>query len=343
MSISYNGFTAQANTGTGVEFSKLYDPLHLMRVTQQMMFDKFAQSRFIPANSGVKDMFAFRYRNLRPATTPLTEGVLPSEVSPIREKVSFGVAQYGSYMIYTDVVDLFDVDNIKAQFTDILGDQAAETADVVIRDIISAGTNVVYAGTQTDRLGVANGDVKLTTANLDLATLKLKNARAKKMKTIVTGSVNIGTKPIRDAYICIVHPNIVPDLQGLSGFIPVEQYAYTKDIIENEIGSYKEIRFIENTNAKSVLSGTGGDVPVYLSLLFGQDAYASVSVRGKKGTEMVFKPLNSGGVENALNQKGSIGWKMYCGAKILNENFMVRLESGASYDVTSLVPYEDNL
>ena len=41
--------------------------------------------------------------------------------------------------------------------------------------------------------------------------------------------------------------------------------------------------------------------------------------RGKGGTEMIYKPLNAGGVENALNQKGSIGWKMYCGAKILNE------------------------
>lgn len=54
MSASYTGFTAQANSSTGVEFSKLYDPLHLLRVTQDMMFDKYADARFIPANSGVK-------------------------------------------------------------------------------------------------------------------------------------------------------------------------------------------------------------------------------------------------------------------------------------------------
>ena len=226
MSASYTGFTAQANSATGVEFSKLYDPLHLLRVTQTMMFDKFADARFIPANSGVKTMFAYRYRNLRPATTPLTEGLLPNETTPIREKVDFSVAQYGSYLTFTDQIDVFDVDNIKSQFTDILGDQAAETGDVVIRDVISAGTNVVYAGGSATRTIMADAANKLTTTQLDLAVLKLKNAKAKKLKSVVDGSVKIGTKPIRDAYVCMVHPNQFPDLRVLTGFVPVEQYAY---------------------------------------------------------------------------------------------------------------------
>jgi len=336
MSLGYGNFTSSANATTGVTFSSLYDPLHLLRVTQQIMFDKFAEARFVPANSGVKSMFAFRYKNLLPATTPLTEGVLPTESTPVREKVEYTIAQYGGYITYTDQIDMFDVDNIKAQFTDILGDQAALTADTVIRDIISAGTNVVYAEGVADRAAVASGAKKLTADNLNLAVLKLKNARAKKMKTVVDGSVKIGTKPIRDAYVCIVHPNQFPDLVAISGFVPVEQYAYSKDLLEGEVGSWREIRFVENTNLKVVaVSG----VNVYLSLLLAEKAYAAVSVRGKKGTEMIFKPLTSGGVENALNQKGSIGWKMYCGAKILNELFMVRLETTVTNDVASAIPF----
>jgi N4-gp56 family major capsid protein len=335
--LSYTGLTAQANSATGVEFSKLYDPLHLLRVTQDMMFDKYAEARFVPANSGVQNMFAFRYRNLRPATTPLTEGVLPTESSPIREKISFGVAQYGSFVTYTDQIDIFDVDNIKSQFTDVLGTQAAETADVVIREVISAGTNVVYAGGVADRDTVASGAKKLTTGDLDLAVLKLKNAKAKKIKSVVTGSTNIGTKPIRDAYVCFVHPNQFPDLKALTGFVPVEQYAYSKDILDKEVGSYNEIRFVENTNIKVVaVSG----VNVYLNILIGESAYAAVSVRGKQGTEMVFKALSDGGVSNALNQKGSIGWKMYCGAAILNQLFLCRLETTVTSDIASLIPYE---
>ena len=336
MSISYTGFTAQSNSATGVEFASLYDPLILLRVTQDMMFDKFAEARFVPANSGVKQMFAFRYRNLRPATTPLTEGVLPTESAPIREKVIYNISQFGSFITYTDQIDIFDVDNIKSQFTDILGTQAAETGDVVIRDIISAGTNVVFAGGVADRATVASGAKKITTTDIDLAILKLKNAKAKKIKSIVTGSVNIGTKPIRDSYVMFVHPNQYPDLKALSGFISVEQYAYSKDLLDGEVGSYGEVRFVENTNLKIVnVSGTN----VYLSLIISDKAYTAVSVRGKQGVETIFKPLNSGGFENALNQKGSIGWKMYAGAKILNELFMVRIETTVVNDVTSLIPY----
>jgi N4-gp56 family major capsid protein len=302
-----------------------------------MMFDKYADARFIPANSGVKQMFAFRYRNLRPATIPLTEGKLPTESTPKREKVSYNVSQFGSYVTYTDQIDIFDVDNIKTQFTDILGTQAAETADVVIREVISAGTNVIYAGGSASRDDVAKNSKILTAQDLDLAVLKLKSAKAKKVKSIITGSTNIGTKPIRDAYVMFVHPNQFPDLKALNGFIPVEQYAYSKDLLDGEIGSYNEIRFVENSNIK-IVEDNGKNV--YLSLLIGDKAYASVSVRGKQGVETIFKPLTAGGVENALNQVGSIGWKMYAGAVILNQLFMVRLETTVTNDVASAIEYE---
>lgn len=339
MSLSYGGVSASTNSMTGMEFSKLYDPLHLLRVNQMVMFDKYAQARFVPANSGVKSMFAFRYRSLKPATTPLTEGVLPTESTIVREKVDFSVAQYGSYITYTDQFDLFDVDTVKGQFVDILGDQAALTADVVIRDVISAGTRVIYAGAATSRATVISGSTKILTTDLQLGILNLKNARAKKYTGYVSGSTKLDTKVLRPAYIGIVHPNVVEDLRGLTGFINAENYAYTNDLMEGEIGAWGDIRFVENTNAKQI---TGGAKVVYITLVLGQDAYASVSVRGKGGTEMIYKPLTSGGVENALNQKGSIGWKMYCGAKILNELFMVRLESTATNEVSDLIRWEDN-
>jgi N4-gp56 family major capsid protein len=329
--------------GNAVTFSSLYDPLHLKRVTTQMMWDKWAQARFVPSNSGVKEMFAFRYRSLRAATTPLTEGVLPTETNIVREKVSYTIAQYGSYIKYTDQLDLFDVDNIKSQFTDILGDQAALTGDIVIRDIVNAGTQVIYSGSLVSRAAVAAEATKanalLTTTNLKLAVLKLKNARAGKYKEVNSGSTKIGSTPIRSAYVGVVHPNVVEDLRGLTGWKDVESYAYTSDIMPDEVGSYGDIRFVENLNA--YVDETGAH-PVYCTLILAKEAYASVSVRGKKGTEMIFKPLNSGGVENALNQVGSIGWKMYCGAKILNELFMVRLESQATNEVAEAIRYEDN-
>jgi N4-gp56 family major capsid protein len=300
------------------------------------MFDKFAQAKFIPANSGVTKMFAFRYRSLKAATVPLVEGVLPNESKIVREKVEYTVAQYGSYITYTDRFDLFDVDSVKGQFLDILGDQAALTSDEIIRNVISNGSRVIYGNSKADR-DAAEG-IKKT--DLQLAVLNLKNARAEKYKAVNSGSTNIGSTPIRSAYIGITHPNLVEDLRELDGWRNVEEYAYSKDIMEDEVGSWGDIRFVENTNAL-VVNRANGD-PIYMTLILAKDAYASTSVRGKGGTQTIFKGLDSGGVENALNQKGSIGWKMYAGAKILNELFMVRIESTASINVGDLIRWSDN-
>lgn len=336
MSTGFGNFTASANATTGVTFSSLYDPLHLLRVTKNLFYEKYSQSRFVPSNAGVKEMFAFRYKNLLPATTPLTEGVLPSGSTIVREKVSFGIAQYGDFIKYTDQLDTFDVDTMKTQFIDILGDQAALTHDVITRDVIYGGTQVIYANGATTRATVVSGTKKVIDGDLKLAVLKLKNAAAKKYTDIVSGSTKIATTPIRSAYLAFVHPNLVEDLRGLSGFVNVENYSFSEKAMEYEVGAIGDIRFLENNNAKTFVESATN---VYTILIVAKDAYATVSVRGKGGTETIHKPITSGGVENALNQVGSIGWKMYAGAKILNDLFMVRIETLATYDVADSTPY----
>lgn len=330
---------------TGVSFDELYDRLHLMRVTPQLVYDRYGQARFVPANSGVKQMFAFRYSNLAPANTPLTEGVLPTLSVITRERVSFDVEQYGSFVKYTDQLDLFDVDNIKSQFTDILGDQAAVTSDVIVRDIINQGTSVVYANGAASRAAlivagdatIADGVVKEN--DLKLAVLNLKNSGAKKFTSIITGSTKIGTTPVRDAFYGFVHPNVVEDLRDLIGFKDLEDYAYSDRIAPDEIGSFGDIRFIETNNGAIFTKAATSNV--YSILMCGKEAYANVSVRGKNGTQMIFKPLSSGGVENALNQVGSIGWKMFNGAVILNDAFMVRVETMVTNDIATSIGGQD--
>jgi N4-gp56 family major capsid protein len=345
--LQYSNYTQGTNVQDKMPFEKVYDDIHLAYTTQDLLFDKFAVTKTIPVNSGVKTAFAFRYRNLLPATTPLTEGVLPAASNIHREKVEWTVAQYGAFITYTDIFDVFDVDKVTNEFMTVLGNQAKETNDVIIRDIISNGNRVIYAGGAASKNAIAS---TIQQDDLDLAVLNLKNAKAKKYKKIITGSVNTNTTPIRDAYIAITHPNVANDLRKLPDWVGVEKYAYAKDIMQGEVGSYKEIRFIEDTNAKvetiQINTGTSGspvwvDKTIYTTLVFGQEAYATVTPRGKGGTQTIHKPLSSGGVSNALNQVGSIGWKMFAGAVILNQLFLLRIESIAELNVANLIRYGD--
>jgi N4-gp56 family major capsid protein len=337
--LEYGNYTQGSNAGNKIPFDVIYDKVHLAYATQELMFDRFAESKFVPANAGVKKAFAFRYRNLLPATTPLTEGVLPAASNVYREKVEWTVAQYGSFITYTDIFDITDVDKVTNEFMTVLGYQAKETHDVIIRNTISNGNRVIYAGGAASRTALATAGSMIIEDELDLALLNLKNARAKKYKSILTGSTNSNTTPIRDAYIAITHPNVVNDLKKLPNWVGVEKYAYSKDIMSGEVGSYGEIRFIEDTNA---LVDESGSKPVYITLVFGKEAYASTTIRGKGGTETIHKPLSAGGIENALNQRGSIGWKMIAGAVILNQLYLLRIESCASLDVANLIRYGDS-
>ncbi|MCK5665190.1 MAG: hypothetical protein KAI17_16990, partial [Thiotrichaceae bacterium] len=51
----------------------VYDRMLLERATANQIFDIGAQAKSIPANSNAKTAFAYRYKNVLPATTPIAE------------------------------------------------------------------------------------------------------------------------------------------------------------------------------------------------------------------------------------------------------------------------------
>jgi N4-gp56 family major capsid protein len=85
---------------------------------------------------------------------------------------------------------------------------------------------------------------------------------------------------------------------------------------------------VETTQAKVFTGeGAGGTVDVYTALILGSDAYGISRISGK-AMENIIKPLGAG--EDPLNQRATSGWKAMFTAKILNDDFMVRVESAVS-------------
>ena len=75
--------------------------------------------------------------------------------------------------------------------------------------------------------------------------------------------------------------------------------------------------------------GTSDGSPVYSTLVLGRDAYGVTEITGG-GLEMIVKPLGSGGTGDPLNQRSTMGWKATKVAKILTEEYMIRVETAAS-------------
>jgi len=59
--------------------------------------------------------------------------------------------------------------------------------------------------------------------------------------------------------------------------------------------------------------------------IFGMEAYGTVKITGQS-LQMIHKALGEG--QDPLNQRGTEGWKMTHVSVILNNNFIVRIESG---------------
>ena len=341
-----SGLTARVPVqGTSGKLSSkvqaVYDRMLLERAVDSQLFDVGAQAKSVPANSNAKKAFAYRYKNILPATTPIAEYNGSNIKAPnkiVREEVEYSIGHYGDYIVYTDELDLYDFDNIRTSFLDILGDQADITIDTIRRDTLRGGTNVVYADGAADRAAVATGKKKLTENDFKIMAIKLKNQRAKKFKSVITGSTKIGTTPIRSSYLGIISPETTEDLRGLTGWKNVEDYSDYSKAVNDEVGMIGDFRCLESTNNAPIdVSGTN----VYLSLFFGENAYATTTLRGKKGIMTKVKPLGSAGAEDPLDQYGTIGWKAITGCAILNEAWLIRAESTAGIEDATQKHYYD--
>ena len=50
------------------------------------------------------------------------------------------------------------------------------------------------------------------------------------------------------------------------------------------------------------------------------------------GLEVIVKPKGSAGTADPLNQRSTVGWKATKTAEILSEEYMIRVESGSSWN-----------
>ena len=311
-----------------------YDRNLLDRAQPNDVHGRFGQKRPISQKNGNQIKFR-RYSQLAAATTPLTEGVTPSGSQLAVTDITATLAQYGDYIQLSDMVSMTNQDAVVTEATDVLGDQAGTTIDQIRRDVLVAGTNVAYASGAASRAATTT---KITAADLDKAIRFLKNQNAKFIKMGIASSDGVGTGAVRKAFIALVHPDVEYDLEQITGYRAVSDYGSQEGVIEDEIGAYKNIRFVLSTNCKvfadattALTAGFKGTTKndVYATLIFADNAYGICPLSGQAMNTYV-KALGSAGSADPLEQRSTVGWKATTTTQILNQAWMVRVESLAT-------------
>lgn len=308
--------TTQNTVGTddlSPEMKTFYDKVLLRAAEPKLVHDQFGQKRPIPAHGGKTIEFR-SFPALPKMMTPLTEGVTPDGQKLQATAINATIAQYGGYIVSSDLLELTAIDNIMVETAKLLGSQAGRTSDTITREVLAAGTQVRYANGKSARANLAATDV-LTVAEIKKARRDLKTKNA---------------ETINGDYVAIIHPDAEYDLMCDDEWIDASKYAGSQQIFEGEIGKIFGVRFVESTEAKIFTQGTGSSAfSVYGTLVLGANAFGVTSIEGK-GIEHIVKQKGSAGTNDPLDQRSSQGWKLNKVAKILENNYMVRIEHRAT-------------
>jgi len=299
-----------------------------------LVLSKFGQSKPLPKNKA--DTVKFR-RPVPFATleTPLSEGTTPSAQQMQYEDVQVQLDQWGAFVEITDVVNDLAEDPVLSDAAMLCGEQAAETVEYQTWGAIRAGTNVVYAN------GSSRSDVN-TPISLDrqrLITRTIKANRGKKVTSMISGSPNYDTQPVAAAYIAFAHTDLEADIRDMPGFTPTEQYG-SMEALPHEIGKVEDVRYIlspvldefegAGSTTTNGMVNDGSNVNVYPIIYVAKESYGLIPLKGSNAiTPKVLNPDTPRGGD-PLGQKGSVGWKSYFVAKVLNEDWLVRAEVAAT-------------
>lgn len=312
-------------TGTGTlsqELRTFYNRNLLSRLLPQLVWALFGQPKPMPANEGQTVNFR-RFASLSAATTPLTEGVTPAGSELSVSAVTVTPAQYGDYIKISDILDFTAPDPILVEGGQLLAEQAADTIDQLVRDVVIAGTTVQYAAGRAGRSSITSAD-KLNATEIQKAVRTLHVNKARKITSILNASTGVGTKPVAAGYVGIVGPLGLYDLKQDSKFMTVEQYG-SPATLPNEVGALDEVRFIRTDNP-AVYTGAGsGSIDVHATIILAADAFGVVA---PKGVENIVKPFGAG--DDPLNQRATSGWKMFMKAVILQQLAILRIEHAVS-------------
>lgn len=353
-------FDTQVTTqeSLSAEMKTFYEDTLIDNAEPKLVHDQFGDKYPIPKNNGKTIEFR-KYAALPKALTPLTEGVTPTGNNLSVSTKEATINQFGDYIKLSDMLQLTTIDDNVVQSTKLLGSQSGRTLDTITREIVNAGTNVIYAdkadGSEVLSRKALTLDSELTVDTIFRAVAQLKSMNADG----ISG----------DEFVAIIHPFVSYALMRSDDWVSIHQYKNPENIYQGEIGTIGGVRFVESTEAKifaedgcpefyaltkdtkfvagktyytkssdtySAASVTpGGAVTadtyyekhytaIFSTLVIGAHAYAVTDVTGG-GLEHIIKQLGYG--DDPLNQRSSVGWKATKTAEILSDEYMVRIES----------------
>ena len=329
------------DVGLSQELKAFYDTELLENARAEMIYAQFAKRQPLPANH--KGQVEWRKWNTFDRANKLTEGVIPTGQKFGVTTISGSVDQYGTYTTITDKLELRAYDDVILGATEEMSASAAETQEVLIRDALLAGTNVLYCDNvdpATGEIATGSGVVATPTscAQMEASATAMSMLTPRMINKAVTILKKNKVPAINGRYYAVIHPSVAFDLRECEGWIEAHKYAAPEELFNGEIGELHGVRFIQNTFAP-VLSMVGStsyknkaNGVTYATYFFGKDSFGIIDPEGGALEVIVH---DKGEIGGPLDQFSTIGYKFETnGATILYPERLLRVMSCSSFSAT---------
>jgi N4-gp56 family major capsid protein len=301
-----------------------FEKLAYFALRPEMYFDQFADVQATNAtNPGASVKFTV-FADLAAATTELGEAEDVTPVAMSDNQVTVTLKEYGNATVTTAKLrasSFLPVDPVAAN---AVGYNAGLSIDTIARDVLQAGTNVIYA----------TGGATQETARVDLDADDTITAKDIRRAVAQLRGANVPT--IGGNYVGFIHPDVSYDLRGItdaSGWRDSYKYTNAMPLYNGEIGMFEGVRFMESPRAPLFANAANTTVDVYGTLIMGQQALAkAVSMGGEYGSQPT---IVYGAVTDLLQRFRPVGWKHFVGYGVFRQEALRRIESSSSIGVNA--------
>jgi N4-gp56 family major capsid protein len=306
-----------------------YDRLAYFALRSELLFDQAADvqptNQSMPGSSVIFTIFA----DLAEATSTLAETTDITPVAMSDSQVTVTLAEYGNTINTTAKLRGTSFLDVDAAAANLIGYNAGDSIDKVVRDVLAGGTNVAYGG----------GGSNDPTGRTSVAADDIIEANDVRKQTAALRAANVAT--FNGYYMGYIHPDVSYDLRretGNASWNAPHVNVDTMNIYNGEIGTFESVRFIETPRAKvfaDASNGTAstGTIDVYCTHIMGRQALAKAYSQ-VDGNGMVPKVVR-GPVVDSLMRFNPIGWYWLGGYGRFREASLRRIESSSSIGVNA--------
>ena len=297
-----------------------FDRIAYFALRSELLFDAVADVMPVAQSMPGSAVTFTIFNDIAEATTPLTETSDVTAVAMSDSQVTVTLTEYGNAVSTTAKLRGTSFLDVDAAAANIVGYNAGISIDSIIREVLAAGTNVIYGGG-----GATDPSSRATVQAEDII-------EANDIRKVVAQLRKANAVSFGGMYMGYIHPDVSYDLRretGVASWRDPHVYSDPANIYMGEIGAFEGVRFIETPRAKNFENaGASSTVDVYCTHIMGRQALAKAhSLTDGNGP---FPRVVRGPVTDTLYRFQPIGWYWLGGYGRFREASLRRVESSSS-------------